>query len=187
MKDLIFVTAYCPTEKQEQLLEKCVDSVINCGFHVALISHSHVPIHIQKKCHYYVYDYNNDISNEHSLLGHDHFIFSNKRIQSKFFSKTFYGFAIYRMFSIISQIAINFKYENIHHIEYDCELLDKNFFLIDLMNGEYLLFKPINNLPLEFLYATLINSNSSKFKHNGFSQYTFLFELSASIINLECV
>jgi len=135
MKDLIFVTAYCPTEKQEQLLEKCVDSVINCGFHVALISHSHVPIHIQKKCHYYVYDYNNDISNEHSLLGHDHFIFSNKRIQSKFFSKTFYGFAIYRMFSIISQIAINFKYENIHHIEYDCELLDKNLII---ENAEHL-------------------------------------------------
>lgn len=30
------------------------------------------------------------------------------------------------MFSIASQIATNFGYENIHHIEYDCELLDKN-------------------------------------------------------------
>jgi hypothetical protein len=28
------------------------------------------------------------------------------------------------MFSIASQIAINFGYKNIHHIEYDCELLD---------------------------------------------------------------
>jgi hypothetical protein len=33
------------------------------------------------------------------------------------------------MFSIASQIAINFGYSNIHHIEYDCELLDKG--LID--------------------------------------------------------
>jgi hypothetical protein len=45
-------------------------------------------------------------------------------IQSKFFQKYFYGFAIYRMFSIASQIAINFGYKNIHHIEYDCQILD---------------------------------------------------------------
>jgi hypothetical protein len=29
------------------------------------------------------------------------------------------------MFSIASQLAINFGYKNIHHIEYDCELLDE--------------------------------------------------------------
>jgi hypothetical protein len=39
------------------------------------------------------------------------------------------------MFSIASQIAINFGYQNIHHIEYDCELIDKN--LID-ENSEFL-------------------------------------------------
>jgi hypothetical protein len=39
------------------------------------------------------------------------------------------------MFSIASQIAINFGYDNIHHIEYDCELLDKT--LID-KNSDYL-------------------------------------------------
>ena len=39
------------------------------------------------------------------------------------------------MFSIASQIAINFGYQNIHHIEYDCELIDKN--LIH-ENSEYL-------------------------------------------------
>ena len=31
------------------------------------------------------------------------------------------------MFSIASQIAINFGYKNLHHIEYDCELLDTRF------------------------------------------------------------
>jgi hypothetical protein len=125
MKDLIFITAYCPTEEQERALDKCVDSVLNLGFHVALISHSHVSIHIQKKCQFYVYDYNNDVSTDYKLLGHNSFSFGNQRIQSRFFNKTFYGFAIYRMFSIVSQIAINYGYKNIHHIEYDCELLDK--------------------------------------------------------------
>lgn len=101
-----------------------MDSVLKCGVHVTLISHSHVPIHIQKKCQFYVYDYNNEISDDYNLLGHNHFRFGNQRIQSRFFNKYFYGFAIYRMFSIASQITINFGYKNIHQIEYDCELLD---------------------------------------------------------------
>ena len=125
MKDLIFVTAYCPTEEQEVALEKCIDSVLKCGNHVALISHTHIPIHIQKKCQYYVYDYLNEISDDHNLFGDNFFKTDDMIIRSKFFQKTFYGFAIYRMFSIASQLAINFGYKNIHHIEYDCELLDK--------------------------------------------------------------
>lgn len=126
MKDLIFITAYCETQKQEDLLERCINSVIKCGFHIALISHSHIPFHIQKKCNYYFYDYNNDVSGDYNLLGHFTYHFDDKKIQSRFFNKKFYGFAIYRMFSIASQIATNFGYENIHHIEYDCELLDEN-------------------------------------------------------------
>ena len=129
MKDLIFITAYCPTEEQEKVLEKCIDSVLLCEKHVALISHSHIPIHIQKKCQYYVYDYNNEISDDYNFLGSQSFYFHNKRIRSILFNKTFYGFAIYRMFAIACQIAINFGYQNIHHIEYDSQLLDKN--LID--------------------------------------------------------
>jgi hypothetical protein len=129
MKDLIFVTAYCKTEEQEMLLEKCIDSVVKSGKHIALISHSHTPIHIQKKCNYYLYDYLNDISDDYKLFALKYFSFDDKIIQSVFFEKYFYGFAIYRMFSMASQIAINFGYQNIHHIEYDCELLDVN--LID--------------------------------------------------------
>jgi hypothetical protein len=129
MSDLIFVTAFCPTEEQEKELEKCIDSVLECGIDVALLSHTHIPIHIQKKCNYYFYDHLNDISDDYKLLCNFYFMFDGKRIQSKFFQKYFYGFAIYRMFSIASQIAINFGYDNIHHIEYDCELLDKTIIM----------------------------------------------------------
>ena len=125
MKDLIFVTAYCPTEEQVVALEKCIDSVLKCGNHIALISHTHIPIHIQKKCHYYVYDYLNEISDDYNLFGNNFFAVDDIIINSKFIQKSFYGFAIYRMFSIASQLAINFGYKNIHHIEYDCELLDE--------------------------------------------------------------
>jgi hypothetical protein len=125
MKDLICVTAYCPTEEQEVSLEKCIDSVLKCGNHIALISHTHIPIHIQKKCQYYIYDYLNEISDDYNLFGDNFFAADNIKINSIFFQKSFYGFAIYRMFSIASQLAANFGYKNIHHIEYDCELLDE--------------------------------------------------------------
>jgi hypothetical protein len=126
MKDLIIVTAYCKTEEQERCLEKCIDSVIKSDAHVALISHSHAPIHIQKKCDYYVYDYNNEVSEDPNLLWFNSFYFNDSKIQSIFFNKTFYGFAIYRMMCVAAQIAINFGYKNLHYIEYDTELLDIN-------------------------------------------------------------
>jgi hypothetical protein len=125
MNDLIFVTAYCPSEEQEIALEKCINSLLKCGKHIALISHTHIPIHIQKKCQYYIYDYLNEISDDYNLFGDNFFAADNIKINSIFFQKSFYGFAIYRMFSIASQLAANFGYKNIHHIEYDCELLDE--------------------------------------------------------------
>jgi hypothetical protein len=160
MKDLIFITAYCPTEKQEGYLEECIDSVLKCGFHVAVISHSHIPIHIQKKCNFYFYDYNNDVSEDYDLLGHVTFFFGDKKLHSRLFNKTFYGFAIYRMFSIVSQIAINFGYENIHHIEYDCELLDAN-----LINENSLLLKEYDSI----IYTD--NGNESGFLFGSFKSF----------------
>ena len=129
MNDLIFITAYCETQKQEEVLERCVNSVIKCGYHIALLSHSHISLHIQKKCQYYMYDYNNDISKDYNLFGYTTFHINNKKIQSRFFNKTFYGFAIYRMVTMACQIAINFGYKNVHHIEYDCELLNSNLII----------------------------------------------------------
>ena len=68
MKDLIFITAYCETQKQEDLLERCINSVTKCGFHIALLSHSHIPIHIQKKCQYYSFSFDkNSITKKYEL------------------------------------------------------------------------------------------------------------------------
>lgn len=138
MKDLILVTAHCPTEEQEMMLEKCIDSINKFKYHILLVSHTHVPIHIQKKCNYYFYDYLNDVSDDYNYLGYSNYISNDWEIQSRFFNKYFYGFAIYRMISIACQIAINFKYEFIHHIEYDCELIDDKIILEnDVLLTEY--------------------------------------------------
>ena len=125
MKDLIFITAHCTESEQIESLERCVNSLIDSKYHIAIISHTHIPSYIQKKCHYYFYDYLNEISENHEMIGSMDYNFLNGKIlRSLFFHKYFYGFAIYRMFSIASNIAKVFGYKNIHQIEYDCQLLD---------------------------------------------------------------
>jgi len=127
MRELIVVTTYFTEEHQIKELEKCIDSVQGIGRDIALISHSHVPIHIQKKCQYYFYDHLNETSDDLNLIGFTSYNFVNgSKIISKFFNKYFYGFAIYRMFSISSQIAKMFGYDVIHHLEYDCQILSKS-------------------------------------------------------------
>ena len=170
MKDLIFIAAHCPTTEQVESLEKCIDSVIKTGHHILLISHTHIPIHIQQKCQYYFYDYLNETSDDHNLLGHNSFATSDFIIQSRFFLKNFYGFAIYRMFSMASQIAINFGYENLHHIEYDCELLDKTIIdeHISLLESYNSVLYTNDGTPDGFLFGSLksfkVNSLPKMFK-----------------------
>ena len=137
MDNLIFITAHCPSVEQEIALEKCIDSVSKVGYHIALISHTHIPFNIQKKCNYYFYDHLNEVSDDFRLLPPGlTYKFGNTTIKSLFFIKNFYGFAIYRMFSIASQIAINFGYKKLHHIEYDGLILNDDILRIhsELLN-----------------------------------------------------
>jgi hypothetical protein len=75
------------------------------------------------------------------------------------------------MFSIASQIAINFGYKNIHHIEYDCELLDKS--LLDENSGYLEEYDSViytdNGKEDEFLFGSFksfkVSSLPDKFKN----------------------
>lgn len=129
MKDLIFVTAYCPTQEQIDRLSECIDSLPNDGFDIALITHTHIPLHIQKKCQFYIYDYLNELLDDEDLKHFEIHQTDNHLLKSKYLKKTpFYGFAIYRMFSTISKLAKNYGYERIYHVEYDFVIKDKSIF-----------------------------------------------------------
>ena len=133
MKDLILVTAYTPTPQYEDILEKTILSVQGTGFDVLLVNHSHTPLRIQKLCQYYFYDHLNDVSEDPNLISFEYFTMDNLEIWSKYRTKNFYGFAIYRMFSIAVKIAKNFGYDRLHNLEYDTQVLDLNIF--DEHNG----------------------------------------------------
>ena len=130
MKDLIFVTAFCPTEEQIERLRRCINLLSAAkGFDLALISHTHVPIDIQKNCKYYIYDHLNELDDDDKLLHFEYYSDENFYLKSKFFRKTpFYGFSIYRMFSQISGLAISLGYQRIYHVEYDYLIYDLNIF-----------------------------------------------------------
>jgi hypothetical protein len=127
--DLIFVTAYCPTQEQISRLSQCIDSLPNENFDIALITHSHVPLEIQQKCQYYIYDHLNDLSDDEELRHFEYHNSETHRLKSKLVKKTpFYGFSIYRMFSAISKLAENYGYKRIYHVEYDYVIKDKSIF-----------------------------------------------------------
>lgn len=126
MQDLIVIIANCPLKEQIDELEDCVNHALQTGYHVALISHTHVPLNIQQKCNYYIFDFLNEISHDYELNPFHCTYFGDNVIYSRFFQKYFYGFAIYRMQSLGANLAKIFGYTKIHQIEYDCILKNKN-------------------------------------------------------------
>lgn len=129
MKDLIFVTAHCPSREQIDRLRECINSLPGDTFDIALISHTHIPLEIQMRCQYYIYDHLNELSDDEELRHFEMHGDTTHFLKSKYIKKTpFYGFAIYRMFSTISKLAKNYGYERIYHVEYDYVIKDKSIF-----------------------------------------------------------
>ena len=155
MKDLILITAYTPTPQHEELLKRAILSVKKIGFDILLVSHSHTPLEIQKLCQYYFYDHINDVTDEVDFRHFEYFNSSEFQIKSKYFTKNFYGFSIYRMFSIASKIAKNFGYERLYHMEYDCEVLDQCIFMEhqEFLKTHDAVFYTVGGSEIDFLIA----------------------------------
>jgi len=133
-EDLIFITAYTPTTEQLERLDMCVNLLSKIqGFNLAIISHSTLPQSIQEKCQHYIYDYHNDLDDDPDLKHPEHHeskvLGQTHKLTTKLLKKTpFYGFAIYRMFSQISNLAKSLGYKRIYHVEYDYLITDEQIF-----------------------------------------------------------
>lgn len=128
-QDLIFVTAYCPTEEQIERLRLCCQSLLIDGFDLAVISHTPIPEDIQKMCKWSIYDSENELVWEEEFRHWEVFRAPKWEIMTKYFKKVpFYGLAIYRMFSQIAKLAESFGYKRIYHVEYDYIILDQKIF-----------------------------------------------------------
>jgi hypothetical protein len=139
MKDLIFITAYCPDEKRENILRDLASSLqkFKDDFDIMVVSHTAIPLDIQKKVNFCFYDSKNEILTDWDLLNQPWFSPNNdRRIQSSFLSRKNTHLAIWRMFVLGFSLAKNMGYNKVHHIEYDCYIVDDSEFKenSDLLN-----------------------------------------------------
>jgi hypothetical protein len=132
MKDLIMITAYCPDDYRENILRNLVTFLndFRDQYDVMIVSHTVIPIDIQKKVNYCLYDSKNEILTDWDLLNQPWFNPDyTRRIQSSFLSKKNTHLAIWRMFILGFSLSKNIGYKKIHQIEYDCDL--NNIFEFD--------------------------------------------------------
>jgi hypothetical protein len=132
MKDLILVTAYCPDDRRENILRNLVTSLEKHKnmFEVMVVSHTPIPVDIQKKVEFCFYDKKNEILTDWDLLNKPWFMPNgDRRIQSSFLSKTNTHLAIWRLMILGFSNAKNLGFSKVHHIEYDCEINEISEFL----------------------------------------------------------
>lgn len=125
MKDLIMITAYCPDDDRENILRKLSNSLTRFknSFDTLIVSHTPIPLDIQKKVNYSFYDSKNEILTDWDLLNQPWFNPNDdRRIQSSFLSGKNTHLAIWRMMILGFSLAKNMGYTKVHHIEYDCDI-----------------------------------------------------------------
>jgi hypothetical protein len=182
MKDLILVTAYCPDEVRENLLRNCINSLSKFShkYDIMIVSHTPVPLDIQKKVNFCLYDSKNEILTDWDLLNRPWFSPGDGRaIHSSFLSKKNTILAIWRMFILGFSNAKNMGYSKVHQMEYDCEIIDDreiadNSILLDSHdsviyfdikpNVEKILFGSVQSYFLPTLNNFLINLNEETIK-----------------------
>lgn len=121
LKDLIVVSAHCPTPSKEEKLENLIDKLqgLRNNFDVLVVSHSPVKKEIQEKVDHFYYDSNNEILRDFDLS----YLawFENE----SFFIETSLVYNMTTALAIARQVrySVNFSnfwgYKKIHYMEYD--------------------------------------------------------------------
>ena len=127
MKDLLLITSYCPDEIRENILRELINSLskFNEKYDIMIVSHTPIPVDIQNKVNYFLYDSKNEVLTDWDLLNQPWFSpFDGKKIQSSFLSKKNTVLAMWRMMILGFSLAKNLGYLKVHQIEYDCKIVD---------------------------------------------------------------
>lgn len=127
MKDIILITAYCPDSKKLNKLRKLVNQLqdFNDKYSIMIVSHTTIPHDIQEKVDLCLYDKKNELLTDWDLINQPWFSPGNGRtVQSGLLTGRNTHLAIWRMIILSFSMCKNIGYEKIHHIEYDCEILD---------------------------------------------------------------
>lgn len=131
MKDLICITAHCPTEEKRRILYNLVSSLqpIRKDFDLMVISHTPVTFDVQENVDWVIFDKDNELltdwkyQNQPWFSPHD-----GKHIQSIFFGIGNTYLTLHRQLITGYGHAKTFGYEKVHFIEYDAYFQDHREF-----------------------------------------------------------
>ena len=141
MKDLILISNYSDTPEKLDILRNLVNQINSQSkfFDLLVVSHTTIPLDIQDKCEYVLFDSKNELLYDWDLRSKPWFDPDNQRPILSIFTGFFNShLAIWRMIILGNSLAKNLGYNKVHHIEYDTQILDFKQF-----RQFYILPKPI--------------------------------------------
>ena len=175
MKDLILITSYHPDNIRENILRELVYNLhsFKNEFDLAIVSHTPIPLDIQNKVNFALYDDKNEILTDSTLLNKPWFAPIDRKIMSSYLTGKNTHLAIWRMFILGFSLAQNMGYKKIHNIEYDASIknineLKDNSKLLDTYKSIYYLENEVGDYfvkdrkDLETEYNTFAKSNDNQ-------------------------
>lgn len=131
MKDLICITAHCPTEEKRKILSNLVRSLqpTRDQFDLLVVSHTPVTFDVQENVDWVIFDKDNELltdwkyQNQPWFSPHD-----GKHIQSIFFGVGNTYLTLHKQLIAGYGHARTFGYEKVHFIEYDAYFEDHTEF-----------------------------------------------------------
>lgn len=131
MNDLIFITSYHPTLKQEDMLRNLVNNISNLSkdFDIMISSHSYVPKDICDKVDYVIYDKENKV-----LTGDEYRatlwvkLTDNYKINTQYVGNSNTMLASWKLQITACSLAKTLGYKKVHKIEYDTIVNDLSEF-----------------------------------------------------------
>jgi hypothetical protein len=129
--DLILITSYHPTLKQEDMLRNLVNNISNLSknFDIMISSHSYIPKDICDKVNYVIYDKENKI-----LTGDEHRatlwvkLTDNYKINTQYVGNQNTMLAVWKLSILAFSLAKSLGYNKIHKVEYDTIINDLSEF-----------------------------------------------------------
>ena len=161
-EDIILISAYCPTTQKMDKLRKLVNQlqIFREKYDILIVSHTEIAIDIQNKVDLFLYDKKNELLTDWDLINQPWFSpgdGQDRRIQSGLLTGRNTHLAIWRMLILGFSLVKNIGYKKVHHIEYDCEIL--NDFEIEensrLLNDyDFIYYKDIKETVDDILFGS---------------------------------
>jgi hypothetical protein len=173
MKDLILVTAFCPTKEKEDKLRDFLSFIRNYDnlFDVMVSSHSNLSSDIVDMCDYYIFDKENLLLTDDEYRQSMWFTNSIFSIKSNYVMSFSTSYAVLKLTSLGIIMANSLGYKKIHKLEYDTKITSIIEFTknSNLLNQNDVILYSKNGSMNETMVGSLWSANIDKLPKIYFS------------------